>query len=76
MSCCNNTPQKLLCHCFNISESAYQQSLEIGENTKITDFIIWQTKHNYCNCENLNPDKICCLKAFKQYKKQFENKNV
>lgn len=69
MGCCNNkTNKKLLCYCFNITENAYINALKKGKGGVLMDFVIFQTKNNYCNCENLNPSKQCCLKDFKQLK--------
>jgi len=66
MSCCNTkTNEKPLCYCFNISENAYLKALKSGKGKVLKDFVVFQTKHNYCNCENLNPSKQCCLKTFK-----------
>ena len=71
MGCCNTKIKvKTLCYCFNISEDAYLKSLEMSESDTLKDFIIFQTKHNYCNCKNLNPSKQCCLKAFKALDKK------
>ncbi|KAA0450154.1 MAG: hypothetical protein FXV79_03325 [Candidatus Thioglobus sp.] len=70
MACCNlKTNEKILCYCFNISENAYIEALQCGKGTALKDFVIFQTKHNYCNCENLNPQKHCCLKDFKVLEK-------
>ncbi|BAS67925.1 MAG: hypothetical protein DSY43_06605 [Gammaproteobacteria bacterium] len=66
MSCCNTKiNEKILCYCFNISENAYLEALEAGKGAVLKDFVVFQTKYNYCNCENLNPAKHCCLKDFK-----------
>jgi hypothetical protein len=70
MGCCNtNTNEKLVCYCFNIAESAYVKALKEGKGSALKDFVVFQTKHNYCNCENLNPSKQCCLKDFKVLEK-------
>ena len=67
MGCCNTkTREKLLCYCFNITENAYLEALKLDKGAVLKDFVVFQTKHNYCNCENLNPSAQCCLKAFKQ----------
>ncbi|SFV61697.1 hypothetical protein MNB_SUP05-5-679 [hydrothermal vent metagenome] len=72
MGCCDNKDnEKLLCYCFNISENAYKKSLEVGQGEILENFVIFQTKHNYCNCEKLNPNKKCCLKEFKKIKNSF-----
>jgi hypothetical protein len=66
MDCCNSkSNEKLLCYCFNISENAYIKAIKAGKGALLKDFVVFQTKHNYCNCENLNPSKQCCLKSFK-----------
>jgi hypothetical protein len=67
MGCCNKkTDEKLLCYCFNISENAYIEALKADKGSVLKDFVVLQTKNNYCNCENLNPSKQCCLKEFKK----------
>ncbi|MBT5286321.1 MAG: hypothetical protein HOL87_00620 [Candidatus Thioglobus sp.] len=67
MGCCiAKTNEKTLCYCFNISENAYIEALKAGKGDILKGFVVFQTKYNYCNCENLNPSKQCCLKAFKQ----------
>jgi len=67
MGCCNTkTDEKPLCYCFNISENAYIEALKARKGGVLKDFVVFQTKHNYCNCENLNPSKQCCLKEFKK----------
>lgn len=74
MGCCNTkTNVKTLCYCFNISEDSYLKSLEMDKSATLKDFVIFQTKHNYCNCENLNPSKQCCLKAFKVLDKKYKS---
>ncbi len=56
MGCCNTkTDEKTLCYCFNISENAYIEALKAGKGSVLKDFVVFQTKYNYCNCENLNP---------------------
>ncbi len=66
MGCCNTkTDEKLLCYCFNITENAYIEALKQGKGSVLKDFVVFQTKNNLCNCENLNPFKQCCLKDFK-----------
>ena len=66
MDCCNTKiDKKLLCYCFNISKNAYVEALKTGKSKILKDFVVFQTKHNYCNCEKLNPAKRCCLKDFK-----------
>lgn len=68
MRCCHpKTDEKLLCYCFNISESAYIEALKTDKGAVLKEFVIFQTKHNYCNCENLNPSKRCCLKDFRKF---------
>jgi len=67
MGCCKTeTNKKLLCYCFNITENSYLEALKAGKGNVLKDFVVLQTKHNYCNCENLNPSKQCCLKTFKR----------
>jgi hypothetical protein len=44
----------------------------MGKSDTLKDFVIFQTKHNYCNCKNLNPSKQCCLKAFKALDKKYK----
>ncbi len=67
MGCCNNqTQEKLLCYCFNITENAYKNALKQGKNAVLKDFVVYQTKTKQCNCENLNPSQQCCLKDFKK----------
>jgi hypothetical protein len=41
------------------------KSLEMSESDTLKDFIIFQTKHNYCNCKNLNPSKQCWFCSMK-----------
>jgi hypothetical protein len=66
MSCCNQKDyERLICYCFNITESAFIKSVKNGDDKVITDFVIFQTKNNYCDCNKLNPSKNCCLKDFK-----------
>jgi hypothetical protein len=66
MGCCHaKINEKLLCYCFNISENAYLKAIELNQNKILKDFVVFQTKYNYCNCEHLNPSKKCCLKQFK-----------
>lgn len=73
MDCCNTKMnEKLLCYCFNISENAYIKALKLGKGNILKDFIVFQTKHNYCNCKNLNPLKQCCLKDFKVLEKTYK----
>ena len=71
MGCCNTKiDEKLLCYCFNITENAYLKALKLEQGSVLKDFVVFQTKHNYCNCENLNPSKQCCLKALKILEKK------
>jgi hypothetical protein len=74
MGCCHQKNEKILCHCFNISESAYTKALMQNQGNILSDFVVFQTKHNYCNCAELNPKKTCCLKDFKALKQQFKSK--
>ena len=70
MGCCNTkTNEKLLCYCFNISDNAYIEALKLGKSSTLKAFVVFQTKHNYCNCKNLNPSKQCCLKDFRYLEK-------
>ena len=70
MACCNTKiDEKPLCYCFNISENAYIEALNAGKGDVLKGFVIFQTKHNYCNCKALNPSKQCCLKDFKLLQK-------
>ncbi len=70
MGCCNTKiNEKLLCYCFNISENAFIEALKMDKGKVLKDFVIFQTKHNYCNCTELNPSKQCCLKDFKLLEK-------
>lgn len=74
MGCCNqNTDVDFLCYCFNITKAAYQKALRQGEDALLKDFVVFQTKNNFCNCENLNPSKKCCLKDFKAIKNQHQS---
>ena len=69
-NCCpDKKDNALLCYCFNISKQAYLEALDINQDTTITNFIIFQTKHHYCHCAMLNPSGQCCLKDFKRLKK-------
>ncbi|CAB5497349.1 hypothetical protein THERMOT_679 [Bathymodiolus thermophilus thioautotrophic gill symbiont] len=70
MDCCNEKiDKKLLCYCFNISEHAYFEALKQNKAHILKEFVVFQTKHNYCHCKNLNPSKQCCLKDFKALEK-------
>ena len=74
MGCCNTKiDEKTLCYCFNISENAYLEALKTGKGAVLKDFVVFQTKYNYCNCENLNPSKQCCLKEFKKLEISVKN---
>jgi hypothetical protein len=67
MGCCNqDNNEKLICYCFNITENAFLQALKDNNGGTLMDFVIFQTKNDYCNCEQLNPSKTCCLKDFKK----------
>lgn len=71
MDCCNTKMnEQLLCYCFNISKGAYIKALNTGKGNVLKDFVVFQTKHNYCNCKNLNPAKQCCLNFFNTLEKQ------
>ncbi|BBB24042.1 conserved hypothetical protein [Isorropodon fossajaponicum endosymbiont JTNG4] len=66
MSCCDTkNNEKQLCYCFNITESAYIEAIKQGKENVLKGFAVFQTKHNYCHCKNLNPSGQCCLKDFK-----------
>ncbi|SHN93235.1 hypothetical protein BHECKSOX_2340 [Bathymodiolus heckerae thiotrophic gill symbiont] len=47
-------------------KNAYIEALKSGKGVVLKDFVVFQTKNNYCNCESLNPFKQYCLKEFKK----------
>jgi len=61
--------QPMLCHCFDISESAYQAALSDGTAKAIKAFVVRQTKEKLCACESRNPSGRCCLADFKRMEK-------
>jgi hypothetical protein len=74
MDCCEQSHNdELICYCFNITKDAFLHALSENKGKTLMDFVIYQTKNNYCNCEQLNPSKSCCLKDFKRLIKVSEN---
>jgi len=59
----------MLCHCFDISESAYRAALQAGRSERIKSFVVEQTKEKLCACESRNPSGRCCLAEFKHREK-------
>ncbi|GAV20665.1 hypothetical protein MMIC_P1637 [Mariprofundus micogutta] len=64
--------QKMLCYCFDISESLYLSALESGVSEPIKTFVVRQTKSGSCACEVRNPSGRCCLADFKRREKSYE----
>jgi len=61
--------QPMLCHCFDISESAYLAALADGTAQDVKAFVIQKTKEKLCACESRNPSGRCCLADFKRMEK-------
>jgi len=61
--------QPMLCHCFDISESAYRVALTDGTAQDMKDFVVQQTKEKLCACEARNPSGRCCLASFRAMEK-------
>jgi len=59
----------VLCHCFDISESAYRSALTNGTAAAMKAFVVQQTKEGLCACESRNPSGRCCLASFKAMEK-------
>jgi len=57
--------QPMLCHCFDISESAYLAALADGTAQGMKAFVVQLTKEKLCACESRNPSGRCCLANFK-----------
>jgi len=54
MDCCEqNHNDELICYCFNITKDAFLHALGENKGKTLMDFVIYQTKNNYCNCEQL-----------------------
>jgi hypothetical protein len=64
--------QKMLCYCFDISESLYLSALESEASESIKAFVVQQTKSGTCACEVRNPSGRCCLADFKRLEKNYE----
>jgi len=62
----------MLCHCFDVSESAYRTALQSGSFEAIKAFVVQQTKAKVCACESRNPSGRCCLVSFKQMEKGYD----
>ena len=73
MGCCSSSSSTLICYCFNITESSFRESIFQKQDEKIFQFIVFQTKNNYCNCSELNPSKICCLAKLKRIKHEISS---
>jgi len=65
--------QPMLCHCFDISESAYRTALANGTAAAMKDFVIHQTKQKLCACEPRNPSGRCCLASFQKLEKAYDS---
>ena len=63
----------MLCHCFDVSESAYRAALQAGASEAIKAFVVQQTKEKLCACESRNPAGRCCLVSFKQMEKAYDS---
>jgi len=61
--------KSMLCHCFDISESAYRTALADSSAAAIKAFIVQQTKDGLCACESRNPAGRCCLADFRKMEK-------
>jgi len=61
--------KSMLCHCFDISESAYRTALVDDTAQAIKTFVVEQTKAALCACEARNPSGRCCLASFRQMEK-------
>jgi len=62
-----------LCHCFDVSKSAYHTALQAGASEAIKTFVVQQTKEKLCACESRNPSGRCCLVSFKQMEKAYDS---
>lgn len=60
--------RKMLCHCFDISESAWRTALAAGRAVAMKDFVVQQTKAGLCACETRNPSGRCCLAFFNKWR--------
>ncbi len=65
--------ESMLCHCFDISDSAYRTALADGSAPAIKAFVVQQTKAALCACESRNPLGRCCLAAFRQMEKEHDS---
>ncbi len=48
----------MACYCFDITLA------EAKSDSKLKQYVINQTKNNFCSCESQNPSGKCCLKDF------------
>lgn len=62
----------MLCHCFDIDESAYRTALDDGRAELIKAFVVQQTKEKLCACESRNPSGRCCLVNFRKMEKDHD----
>lgn len=69
-----NSPQALLCHCFDVSQAVYQNAIQSGAAETIKAFIVQQTKSGACACEARNPSGRCCLADFTRLEKAMKVK--
>ena len=65
--------QAMLCHCFDISESAYRTALAHGTAAAMKDFVIQQTKQGLCACASRNPLGRCCLASFQKLENAYDS---
>jgi len=63
--------QAMLCHCFDISESAYRTALADGTAEAMKGFVVQQTKDKLCACESRNLSGRCCLAGFRLLEKEY-----
>lgn len=57
-------PDRVLCYCFDVTESDVREELEKSGQSQSKAFVMEQVKLKQCACEVRNPSGQCCLKDF------------
>jgi len=58
---------KLLCYCFKISKEEVTSEIKACGKTNVIQTISAKIKSEGCDCKNLNPKGVCCLKDISEW---------
>ena len=57
----SDAPQRTLCYCYDIR---YSDLEDAARARQCRDFVVEETRHGRCACEQRNPSGRCCLRDF------------